>query len=52
MKNENKYGLSVAIGVVSAVIAIMSLAIALFVVDERKKQEDRELDEYLEAEIS
>lgn len=53
MRDKNGCGITIAIGVITSIITIMSLAIAMFVIlDHKKKKEDRELEEYLESTIS
>ncbi len=53
MRNNNRCGLTIVIGIITSLITIMSLAIAVFIIlDKKKKKEDRELEEYLESTIS
>lgn len=53
MEYKRKGGFSVLSGVIAAVITLMSLTIALLVIlDRKKKKEEKELDDYLEASIN
>ena len=53
LENRNRCGLTIIVGIIASFITIMSLAIAMFVIlDKKKKKEDRELEEYLESTIS
>lgn len=53
MEYRRKSGFSVLSGVIATAITLMSLAIALLVIlDRKKKKEDKELDDYLEASIN
>lgn len=52
MKRNNNYGLTLVVGTVAAIITIMSLAVTIFVLlDRKRKKEDKELEEYLESTI-
>ena len=53
MERRGNYGFAIFWGVVTSVIAIMSLAItAIVVLDKKKKEEERELEDYLETSIN
>lgn len=53
MENRNRCGLTIAIGIITSIITIMSLTVAMFVLlDRKRRREDRELEEYLESTIS
>lgn len=53
MEYKRKGGFSVLTGIIATVITLMSLAIALLVIlDRKKKKEEKELDDYLEASIN
>ena len=54
MKNNNKTGsLAFIIGVITSVITVMSLAVAIFALfDRKKKKEDKELQDYLDTSIN
>lgn len=53
MEYKRRGGFSVFSGIVAAAITLMSLAIALLVIlDRKKKKEEKELDDYLEASIN
>ena len=53
MERRGNYGFARFWGVVTSVIAIMSLAItAIVVLDKKKKKEERELEDYLETSIN
>ena len=53
MEYKQKGGFSVLTGIIATVITLMSLAIALLVIlDRKKKKEEKELDDYLEASIN
>lgn len=52
MKNS-KCSLAFVIGVITSVITVLSLTVAIFaLIDKKKKKEDRELEEYLDASIN
>ena len=53
MEYKRKGGFSVLTGIIATVITLMSLAIALLVIlDRKKKKEEKELDDYLEESIN
>lgn len=53
MEYKRKGEFSVLTGIIATVITLMSLAIALLVIlDRKKKKEEKELDDYLEASIN
>ena len=54
MKINNKTGsLAFIIGVITSVITVMSLAVAIFALfDRKKKKEDKELQDYLDTSIN
>ena len=53
LNSKNKNGFGIFWAIVTSVITIMSLTLAIFVVlDKKKKKEDHELEEYLEASIN
>lgn len=53
MEYRGKGRFSVFSGVVATLITLMSLAIALLVIlDRKKKKEEKELDDYLETSIN
>ncbi|MBQ3093365.1 MAG: hypothetical protein IJC57_03830 [Clostridia bacterium] len=54
MKNNNKTGsLAFIIGVITSAITVMSLAVAIFALfDRKKKKEDKELQDYLDTSIN
>ena len=50
--NNNKCSLAFIIWVVASIVTILSLCVAaLSLVDKKKKREEKELEEYLEATI-
>ena len=52
MKNY-KFGFTIMIGIITSMFTILSVAVAIFVIlDKKKKREDRELEEYLESTIN
>jgi hypothetical protein len=52
LRNESRCGLTIAVGLITSIITLMSLAIAIFVIlDKKKRKEERELEEYLEGTI-
>lgn len=53
VRNNKSSNLAFIVGVVTSVITIMSLAIAMFALfDRKKKKEDKELQDYLETSIN
>lgn len=53
MKDKNRFCLPIFIGVVTSVLTVTSVLIAvLWMLDRKKKREDKELDEYLETSIN
>ena len=53
MERRENYGFAIFWGVVTSVIAIMSLALtAIVVLEKKKKKEERELEDYLETSIN
>ena len=55
MKNNNssRDSLAFLIGVVTSIVTVLSLFVALFaLIDKKKKKEERELEEYLDASIN
>lgn len=52
--NKDSGNLAFVLGVVTSVVTILSLAVALFAILDRKKKEkeDRELQEYLDTSIN
>lgn len=53
MKEKNKCGLTIVIGIITSIITVASIVVAaLLIIDRKKKREDRELEEYLETSIN
>lgn len=53
MKERNKYSLTIMIGIITSLITVASvIAAAFWLIERKKKREDRELDEYLESSIN
>lgn len=53
MKEKNRCGLTIIIGIITSVVTVASIvAAALWLLDRKKKREDRELEEYLETSIN
>ena len=53
MEYKRRSGLSFLGGIITVTITVMSLTVALLILlDHKKKQEEKELDDYLEANIS
>ncbi len=53
MEYKRRGGFSAFSGIVATAITLMSLAIALLVIlDRKKKKEEKELDDYLETSIN
>ena len=53
LESKNKNGFGILWAVVASIITMMSLTLAIFVVlDRKKKKEEHELEEYLEASIN
>ena len=53
MREKNRCGITVIVGIITSIITVASIvAAALWLLDRKKKREDRELDEYLEASIN
>ncbi len=52
MKNS-KDNLAFVIGVITSVVTVLSLIVAIFaLIDRKKKREEKELEEYLDASIN
>ena len=49
---SSKYSLAFVIGVVTSIVTVLSLTVAIVALIDKKKKEDRELEEYLDASIS
>ena len=53
MRERNRCTLTIIIGIVTSVLTVASIVAAAFLlIDRKKKREDRELEEYLEASIN
>ena len=53
MKEKNRCGLTIIVGIITSIITVASIVVAgLWLLDRKKKREDRELEEYLEASIN
>ncbi len=53
MEYRKKNGFSIFTVAISVIITVMSLTVALLVIlDQKKKKEEKELDDYLEASIN
>jgi hypothetical protein len=53
LENKNKCGLTIAVGIITSIITVVSLAIGVFMIlDKKRKREEKELEEYLESTIS
>lgn len=53
MNEKNRNSMGLFWGIIASLITLMSLAIAMFViVDKRKKREEKELEDYLETSIN
>lgn len=53
MKNKNRCYFPIFIGVVTSILTVTSVLVAvLWMLDRKKKREDKELDEYLETSIN
>lgn len=53
MNEKSKSTLGLFWGIIASLITLMSLAIAMFViVDKKKKKEEQELEDYLETSIN
>lgn len=53
MREKNKCGLTIIIGIITSILTVASIAAAAWwLLDRKKKREDRELEEYLEASIN
>lgn len=53
MKEKNRCGVTIIIGIITSIITVASiLAAAWWLLDRKKKREDRELEEYLETSIN
>ena len=53
MRERSRYSLTIIIGIITSIITVASIvAAALWIIDRKKKREDRELEEYLETSIN
>ncbi|MBR2578687.1 MAG: hypothetical protein IKE41_00930 [Clostridia bacterium] len=53
MKEKNRCGLTIFVGIITSIITVASIVAATWwLLDRKKKREDRELDEYLETSIN
>ncbi|MDO4199461.1 MAG: hypothetical protein Q4D57_01695 [Clostridia bacterium] len=53
MKEKNRCGLTIIIGIITSLVTVASIVVAtLWILDRKKKREDRELEEYLETSIN
>ncbi len=53
MRNRDRCGFTIIIGIITSVITIVSVAAAIFLIlDHKKRKADKELEEYLESTIS
>ena len=53
MNERNQTGIGMFWGIIASLVTLMSLAIAMFVIiDKRKKREEKELEDYLETSIN
>ena len=53
MRERNRYSLNIIIGIITSIITVASIVAAAFwIIDRKKKREDRELEEYLETSIN
>lgn len=53
MKEKNRCGITIIVGIITSIITVASIVAAAFwIIDRKKKREDRELEEYLETSIN
>ena len=53
MREKNRCGVTIIVGIITSVITVASIiAMGLWLLDRKKKREDRELEEYLETSIN
>ena len=53
MREKNRCGMTIIVGVITSIITVAAIvATTLWLLDRKKKREDRELEEYLEASIN
>lgn len=53
MKEKSRCGVTIIVGIITSVITVASIVAAtLWILDRKKKREDRELEEYLETSIN
>ena len=53
MREKNRCGITIIVGIITSVITVASILVAAWwLLDRKKKREDRELEEYLETSIN
>lgn len=53
MREKNRCGITIIVGIITSILTVAAIvATALWLLDRKKKREDRELEEYLEASIN
>lgn len=53
MREKNRCGITIIVGIITSVLTVATIvAAALWLLDRKKKREDRELEEYLESSIN